>query len=85
MRTSICGFMALLASTGLVTAPLPAMAQDDVVAAAQPAMQTIRVPVDTRIFISTLEGLVGKKGLISDDQRVRAEIWKDVVVDGKEM
>lgn len=38
--------------------------------------------MDTRVFITTLQGLVGKNGLISEGQRVRSEIWKDVVVDG---
>lgn len=42
--------------------------------------ETLIVPSDTRIFISTKEEIIGKKGRIREGQRIRAQVWRDVVV-----
>ncbi|MEO0411471.1 MAG: hypothetical protein AAF221_06500 [Pseudomonadota bacterium] len=49
----------------------------------QAQAETLKVPADTRLFLTTQEELVGKKGAIIEGQRVRAQIWKDVVVEGR--
>ncbi|MEM7568382.1 MAG: hypothetical protein AAF337_01170, partial [Pseudomonadota bacterium] len=63
--------------------PPPDAVGDSAAAVAQSTTETIKIPADTRILMATKEELIGKKGAISEGQRVRAEVWKDVVVDGR--
>lgn len=38
---------------------------------------------DTRVYLSTKEPLVGKKGELEVGRLVRCEVWRDVLVDGR--
>lgn len=42
--------------------------------------ETLSIPTDTRVFVETLEEIIGKKGRVEEGQRIRAKVWKDVVV-----
>ena len=37
---------------------------------------------NTRVYVETTQGLIGKRGQAQEGQSVRAQIWKDVVVNG---
>ena len=43
---------------------------------------TIRLPANTRIFVETSQDLIGKRGQAEQGQIVRANVWRDVVVNG---
>jgi hypothetical protein len=43
----------------------------------------IELPRDTRVYLATLENLVGKKGELEVGRLVRCEVWRDVVVNGQ--
>jgi hypothetical protein len=42
----------------------------------------VKLPSSTRVYISTTEGLIGKRDQAEVGQSVRAKIWRDVVVNG---
>lgn len=43
----------------------------------------INLPADTRIYVETKEDLIGKGDRVQQGQTVRAQVWRDVVVDGQ--
>ena len=43
---------------------------------------TIRLPANTRIYVETTQGLIGKRGQAEQGQSVRAKVWRNVVVNG---
>ena len=43
---------------------------------------TVRLPANTRIFVETSQDLIGKRGQAEQGQIVRANVWRDVVVNG---
>lgn len=49
----------------------------------QSQAELLKIPADTRLFLKTQEELIGKKGAIIEGQRVRAQVWKDVVIEGR--
>ena len=42
----------------------------------------VKLSTNTRVYVETTQGLVGKRGQAQEGQSVRAQIWKDVVVNG---
>ena len=51
--------------------PAPALAAD------------VTLPRDTRVYLSTLEELIGKKNQLEAGRLVRCAVWKDVLVGGQ--
>lgn len=43
---------------------------------------TIQIPANTKIYVETLQEVVGKKKNLQKGQFVRASVWRDVVVNG---
>lgn len=43
---------------------------------------SVKLPASTRVYVSTSEGLIGKRDQAEVDQPVRAKVWRDVVVNG---
>jgi hypothetical protein len=43
---------------------------------------SIQLPTDTRVYIETKEDLIGKGNQVRQGQSVRAQVWRDVVVNG---
>ena len=41
----------------------------------------IRIPMGTRVYVSTMQELIGKKGQVEVGQMVPCQVWRDVVVD----
>ena len=42
----------------------------------------VKLSTNTRVYVETTQGLIGKRGQAQEGQSVRAQIWKDVVVNG---
>ena len=49
---------------------------------AQVFAAAIRLPADTRIYVSTEEDLIAKGDRVTQGQMVRAKVWRDVVING---
>jgi hypothetical protein len=43
----------------------------------------VKIPIDTPVYLSTKEALIGKKGQVHVGQLVRCEVWRDVIVQGR--
>jgi len=43
---------------------------------------TIKLPTDTRVYVKTKQDLIAKGDRVQQGQLVRAEVWRDVVVNG---
>ena len=42
----------------------------------------VKLSTNTRVYVETTQGLIGKRGQAQEGQSVTAQIWKDVVVNG---
>jgi len=42
----------------------------------------VKLSANTRVYVETTQGLIGKRGKAQEGQSVGAKIWKDVVVNG---
>jgi hypothetical protein len=40
----------------------------------------VKLSTNTRVYVETTEGLIGKRGQAEEGQSVRAKIWRDVLV-----
>ena len=45
-------------------------------------VQKLKIPADTRIYVSLSEEVIGKKKFTHEGQPVRAKVWRDVVIEG---
>ena len=43
---------------------------------------SVKLSTNTRVYVKTTQGLIGKRDQAQEGQSVRAEIWRDVVVNG---
>ena len=43
---------------------------------------SVKLPTGTRVYVSTKQDLIGKGDQVQQGQSVRAEVWRDVLVDG---
>ncbi|MCH8135980.1 MAG: hypothetical protein IIB77_08395 [Proteobacteria bacterium] len=43
----------------------------------------VRLPIDTRVYVETMETLVAKGGRVRQGDLVRSKVWRDVVVGNK--
>lgn len=43
---------------------------------------SIRLPPDTRVYVETKQDLIGKGDRVQQGQMVRANVWRDVVING---
>ncbi len=50
---------------------------------AQVFAATVRLSTDTRVYVETKEDLIAKGDRVTQGQMVRAQVWRDVVVDGR--
>jgi len=49
---------------------------------AQVYASSVRLPTDTRVYVKTKQDLIAKGDRVQQGQLVRAEVWRDVVVNG---
>ena len=49
---------------------------------AQVYASSIRLPTDTRVYVKTKQDLIAKGDRVQQGQLVRAEVWRDVIVNG---
>lgn len=49
---------------------------------AQVYASSIRLPTDTRVYVETKQDLIAKGDRVQQGQLVRAQVWRDVVVNG---
>jgi len=49
---------------------------------AQAYASSIRLPTDTRVYVETKQDLIAKGDRVQQGQLVRAQVWRDVVVNG---
>lgn len=45
--------------------------------------EPVDIPVNTRVYVETMEAVSGKESRTSEGQIVRASVWRDVIVDGR--